>query len=194
MPSTVRGYPYPSGTDNADVPGDIQALADAVNGDVNTHEGTKTGVHGIPAMTSGHGLIWNGTTWVSTDLATQAELNALTKTFRTFHTFAVAGEVRVSSGAADVIPAMFVSKASGQTVKLIKARTGLAHGTSLEWTLLRNGAGQSGWQTILTNTTESDHDGSDITLADNDKLQILVTAVSGAPQNLSITLVLEHTV
>ena len=36
MPSTSRGYPYPSGSDDVDIPGDIQALADAVNTDVGT--------------------------------------------------------------------------------------------------------------------------------------------------------------
>jgi hypothetical protein len=34
MPTTSRGYPYPSSTDPADVPADIQALATALNGDV----------------------------------------------------------------------------------------------------------------------------------------------------------------
>ena len=34
MPSTSRGYPYPSGSDDVDIPGDMQALADAVNTDV----------------------------------------------------------------------------------------------------------------------------------------------------------------
>ena len=36
MPSTSRGYPYPAGSDDVDIPGDIQALADAVNTDVGT--------------------------------------------------------------------------------------------------------------------------------------------------------------
>lgn len=31
MPSTSRGYPYPSGSDDVDIPGDMQALAAAVN-------------------------------------------------------------------------------------------------------------------------------------------------------------------
>ena len=36
MPSTSRGYPYPSGSDDVDIPGDMQALADALNTDVGT--------------------------------------------------------------------------------------------------------------------------------------------------------------
>jgi hypothetical protein len=45
--------------------------------DLATHTAAKTGVHGIPSMASGQGLVWNGTAWVATDVATQAELDAL---------------------------------------------------------------------------------------------------------------------
>lgn len=72
---TSRGYPALTGTDNVDVAGDLNALATAVDTDVATHEAAKTGVHGIPSMASGQGLLWNGTTWVATDLATQSELD-----------------------------------------------------------------------------------------------------------------------
>lgn len=48
----------------------------AVGADFATHAAATTGVHGIPAMASGQGLLWNGSTWVATDLATQAELAA----------------------------------------------------------------------------------------------------------------------
>jgi hypothetical protein len=44
--------------------------------DLATHAAAKTGVHGIPSMSSGQGLVWNGTAWVATDVATQAELDA----------------------------------------------------------------------------------------------------------------------
>ena len=36
MPSTSRGYPYPSGLDDVDIPGDMAALAAAINTDVGT--------------------------------------------------------------------------------------------------------------------------------------------------------------
>lgn len=36
MPSTSRGYPYPAGSDDVDIPGDMQALAAALNTDVGT--------------------------------------------------------------------------------------------------------------------------------------------------------------
>ncbi len=36
MPSTSRGYPYPAGSDDVDIPGDMAALAAAINTDVGT--------------------------------------------------------------------------------------------------------------------------------------------------------------
>ena len=36
MPSTSRGYPYPAGSDDVDIPGDMAALAAALNTDVGT--------------------------------------------------------------------------------------------------------------------------------------------------------------
>jgi len=45
--------------------------------ELSAHDATKTGVHGIPSMSNGQGLLWNGTDWVATDLATQVELDAV---------------------------------------------------------------------------------------------------------------------
>lgn len=78
MPTTTRGYRYPAGTAPANVPLDLENLAHDVDRNVTTHEDAKTGVHGIPAMSAGQGLVWDGTGWVATDLATQAELDAKT--------------------------------------------------------------------------------------------------------------------
>lgn len=71
MPTT-RGYPFPAGTDPADVPADIQALAEAVDTDVAdvetaaaaalaTHDADTTAIHGIADTAA---------------LATDADLNA----------------------------------------------------------------------------------------------------------------------
>lgn len=39
---------------------------------------TPTKLAGSPSVTTGHGVTWNGSAWVSTDLVTQTELDALT--------------------------------------------------------------------------------------------------------------------
>jgi hypothetical protein len=120
----------------------------------------------------------------------KSALNGLT--FRTAQTFAVAGEIRVPSGQVDVIPPMFVSKLAGQVVKLVKVRCQIAAGTSATFKVQRNGSDATGFTGIVATTTAADTDPADITLADNDVLQLAVTAVSGTPQNLTVTLVFEH--
>lgn len=44
MPTTTKGLPYPSNSDNVDVPGDIQALAEAVDTELNAYLTTTAGV------------------------------------------------------------------------------------------------------------------------------------------------------
>lgn len=44
MPSTTRGYPYPSNSDRVDIPGDMEAALDAVDSDVGGHV-SDTSVH-----------------------------------------------------------------------------------------------------------------------------------------------------
>ena len=44
MPTTPRGYPYPSNSDRVDIPGDMQEALAAVDSDVGAHVG-DTSVH-----------------------------------------------------------------------------------------------------------------------------------------------------
>jgi hypothetical protein len=113
------------------------------------------------------------------------------KTFRWTHTFAVQGEIKVPSGDTDFIPPFFVSLAAGQTLKLVKARYAINGGTSATVKIQINGADATGFTGISVTTTPDQTDPTDITLADNDKIAIVVTAVSGTPKNLSFTLVFE---
>jgi hypothetical protein len=60
--TTVLDLPYPAGSDPAAVPDDIQALADRVEEVL------------VPAgLAAGHGLVWDGDSWVAQDIATAAE-------------------------------------------------------------------------------------------------------------------------
>jgi hypothetical protein len=42
MPTTSRGYPYPTSGDDVDVPGDLLALASAINTDVGNGLGSAS--------------------------------------------------------------------------------------------------------------------------------------------------------
>ena len=63
MPNTTKGYPYPQGSDDVDVPGDIQALADAVDASPGVTSYTSTQLAGLSAGAKWAGrVVWNSTT------------------------------------------------------------------------------------------------------------------------------------
>jgi len=115
------------------------------------------------------------------------------KVYRIGHTYAIVCEIKVPSGQDDFIIPFFVSLVSGQTAKLVKARHIINDGTSVTCKLQKNGADITGFTGISVTTTAADTDPSDVTLADNDKLALVVTAVSGTPKNMSFTLFIEYT-
>jgi hypothetical protein len=115
------------------------------------------------------------------------------KVFRWTQTFAIQGEIKVPSGDTDFIPPFFVSLASGETLKLVKARYLINSGTSVTAKLQKNGSDITGFTGISVTTTAAETDPTNVDLADNDRLALVVTAVSGTPKNLSFSLVFEAT-
>lgn len=118
---------------------------------------------------------------------------ARTTTINVPHTWAVAGEIKVPVGNADVIPGFFVpTLAAGQTCKLTEARHKIGAGTSATVKLQKNGADITGFTGMSVTTTAATTDPADVTLAAGDYIQPIVTAVSGTPQNMSLTVALEY--
>ena len=149
----------------------------------------------ITSVASGELLKWNGSAWVNNTLA-EAGVAAddHTHTMRLPHTWAISGEIAVPSGDVDYILPFFVSLASGQTAKLVKARHRINSGTSVTCKLQKNGGDITGFTGISVTTTTTNTDPADVTLADDDMLALVVTGVAGTPKNMSFTVFVEYSV
>ena len=109
------------------------------------------------------------------------------------HTWAIAGEIEVASGDDDFIVPFSVPVPAGQTVKVIEARYFINSGTNCNVKIQKNGVDLTGFTNLTVTTTPSGVDPADQTLADNDRLALVVNSVSGSPNNLSFTLYMEYT-
>lgn len=148
-------------------------------------------------------LTWSGTAITRLRQTVAAPGGYATpKNFRTSHTFTVGGAVVVPSGNLDVIPPMAVSRTNTQIVKLAALYWRLGNaavGTTVSFKVQRNGADVAGFaQTTVTTPVFATTSPTAVELADTDALAVVVTAIAGAgaaaPRNLSVVLVLDHTV
>ena len=111
--------------------------------------------------------------------------------FYTSNTYAISGEIKVPSGSVDYIVPFYVPVKSGTTVKLIAVRHSIQSGTSATVKLTKNGTDITGFTSMSVTTTDTSTDPTDVTLADNDEIALVVTAVSGTPKHLTVTLIYE---
>ena len=106
-------------------------------------------------------------------------------------TWVVPGAVSVPSGDTNVIPYHLISIPTGNSATLKGLRYTIGSGTSATFKLQQNGVDIAG-MTGLNATTANSKTAGDVTLADGDKLQPIVTAISGSPKNMSISLIMEY--
>lgn len=118
----------------------------------------------------------------------------INKTVRVAHTWAISGEIKVPSGDTDFICPMIVKLPTGQTGKLVSCRYKINSGTSVTIKITKNGTDATGFTSMSVGTTVAETDPTDVTLADNDVLVPVVTAVSGTPKNMSFTIFIDYTV
>jgi len=114
------------------------------------------------------------------------------KIFRAGHTYAISGEIKVPAGDTDFIVPFYISLAAGQTASIVKARYSINSGTSVTAKLQKNGVDITGY-TVLSVTTTPTTTTQTQALAEDDKIALVVTAVSGTPTNLSFTIFIEST-
>lgn len=118
-------------------------------------------------------------------------------------TYSLQGEIKLESGDTNVIAPFSINIAQGETVKLIKWSVSIGSGTSVTLKLQKSdGIGGSfaditGFTGLVVtgkfiNPTESNP--TNVALDDGVVLQPIVTAVSGTPTNMSINIIIEHTI
>ncbi|MDO8209284.1 hypothetical protein [Conexibacter sp. CPCC 206217] len=114
------------------------------------------------------------------------------KTLRSVHTFALAGPVLAAT-----LPGFFVSLASGQAATLAAVRYVAGGGTSFSFRVRKGRADVSGFGTsgapFVATTTAAARDPTNVTLADGDYVDVVISDVSGSPTDGVITVILEHT-
>lgn len=128
------------------------------------------------------------------DLAAKADVEDLVKVFRTTHTFAISGPVTV-----DVVPGFFVSEAAGQSISLAEIRYKISNaGATVGFKIQRNGADIPGLGTtaialVAVNTIFTTNP-ADTELANNDEISLVLISADVGPEDLQVTVVLEHTI
>jgi hypothetical protein len=135
----------------------------------------------------------NITSNVQTQLDSKTTPTGHTHVYRVPHTWGISGPIQVPTGQTGFILPMFVSFAAGQSASLVKCRYRINGGTSVVFKLQRNGVDVPGFTNITATTTSTNTDPVDVVLSDDDQLALVVTAVNGAPQNLSMTMFIEYT-
>lgn len=121
------------------------------------------------------------------------------RTFYETHTWTLHDEVKVPSDDTDFIAPMRLKLRGNQTCKIVAVEYRVnngAVGTRFTFKLQSNGEDIVGFTGIQTPESPAwaETDPADQTLASNDSIAPVVTAITGTPKNGSVTIVLEHTV
>jgi hypothetical protein len=139
----------------------------------------------ISTPSSNQVLTYNGSKWANA---------TVTKTFAMTQTWTIGGYVNVAQGDIDYINPIFVGVATGETLQLVGCSYIIGDGTSATVQLARNGSTITGFSSLTVTTTAGNMSAAAVALSNGDMLQLIVTAVSGSPQNLSLSIILEVTV
>lgn len=136
----------------------------------------------VPVGTNGQRLI--------ADSAQTSGVRWGSATIRLPHTWGISGVIAVPAGDQDFILPFRVKAPAGQTVAIADIDFKINAGTSVAFNLTRNGTvigsytANTGWQRTAVA----------VTLADQDSIAIVVTAATGTPKNLSVSLGVDYTI
>lgn len=94
---------------------------------------------------------------------------------------------------ARTFPGFRVSLPSGQSAKLVACKYQISSGTSVAAQINVNGSAATGFTGISVTTTPGTTDPADVTLADDDLIELVTSSPTGTPLNLSFTVFIEYT-
>lgn len=106
---------------------------------------------------------------------------------KTSHIYAVEGEIT-----SNTFPLYYVSIASGEEQKLVKARYSIKEGTKIICEIQKNGVSATGFTGLEAKTTASEVTPTAIKLSENDELGLVTSSPEGTPKKLSFAFVIEH--
>lgn len=110
------------------------------------------------------------------------------------HTWTIPGEIKVASGNTDFICPIPIPVVSETLVRLVGVRYFINSGTSVTFKLQKNGSDITGFTGLSATTTATSTTPTAVSLADLDKIAVVVTAVSGTPYCLTVALLVEYDV
>ena len=109
-------------------------------------------------------------------------------------TFSVSGPIAVPSGATNYLPPFFEPVDSNSMKRLVSVRYAIRAGTSVTFAVTQNGSAVSGLSSLSATTTPAATvPGALPAVVDGDQFAVVVSAVSGSPDGLSVTLIFETT-
>lgn len=115
-------------------------------------------------------------------------------------TWTVPGEIRAPSGTPtqDYIPPFYFRLSADHTAKLIACYYVLEQGSVTAKLRKKTWGGAesdiTGFTGIGVTTTDAETNPSDVTLADKDRIRLVLSSPGSTPWNLSFTIIIEHTV
>lgn len=129
---------------------------------------------------------WNGTKW--------QPLGDQKKTVRVPHTFMVVGPVMFAQGDDYYIPGFAIPVPFGQTARIVGAHARINSGTNVTYDMTLNGLKLTGSEHVVTTSASDGPLLNKLVTMNNAELSIRITAITGEPKNLRVTVMMEYTV
>jgi hypothetical protein len=108
------------------------------------------------------------------------------------HTWAIPGEIKVAVGDTDFIVPFFVPVPAGRFARIVGSRYKINSGTSVTFSVTKAAANVTGLVGLVATSGFADTTIAPVDCANGNQLALVVSAVSGTPKNLTVTLYIDY--